>query len=66
MKAIVKFVKNIIKDELPSPLGRWNITYCNKQLKRKIDLSNEDHCGVCKEYITMKQRQINAIPKPIK
>ena len=29
------------------PLGRWNIEYCNKKINRKVDLSNEDHCGPC-------------------
>jgi hypothetical protein len=28
-------------------LGRWNIETCNKRVDRKIDYSNEDHCGPC-------------------
>ena len=28
-------------------LGRWNIDYCQKKINKKIDLSNEDHCGTC-------------------
>lgn len=31
------------------PLGRWNISYCDNTINRRIDLSNEDHCGVCNE-----------------
>jgi hypothetical protein len=31
-------------------LGRWNIEKCNKKIDRKIDLSNEDHCGPCGIY----------------
>jgi len=32
--------------ETPKPLGRWK-TENWSQTKRKIDLSNEDHCGPC-------------------
>ena len=28
-------------------LGRWNIDYCSEKINRKVDLSNEDHCGPC-------------------
>ena len=35
---------------LPEPkriLGRWNMEICDKKRNRKIDFSNEDHCGPC-------------------
>jgi hypothetical protein len=35
---------------LPEPkkiLGRWNMEICDKKINRKIDFSNEDHCGPC-------------------
>jgi len=50
MKSIIKtftqqiFGKNNIK------LGRWNVDYNNNNINRKIDLSNEDHCGPCGQY----------------
>ena len=28
-------------------LGRWEITYCKPTMNKKIDLANEDHCGIC-------------------
>ena len=28
-------------------LGRWTIDTCSQKMKRKIDQSNEDHCGPC-------------------
>jgi hypothetical protein len=28
-------------------LGRWNIEWNIEMIHRKIDSSNEDHCGVC-------------------
>ena len=54
MLSIVNRIKQIIAKELPRPLGRWNIDYCNKKLNKKIDLSNEDHCGPCGQYIMIK------------
>jgi hypothetical protein len=53
-------------------LGRWAIDYCDKKTNHKIDLSNEDHCGPCGQYmlgqneaninpIQIQPRQTNAI-----
>jgi len=50
MKFISSIIKKIIKDE-KKILGRWNIEYCDKKLNKKIDLSNEDHCGPCGQYL---------------
>ena len=25
--------------------------YCDKKMDKKIDLSNEDHCGSCGQYL---------------
>jgi hypothetical protein len=35
---------------LPTLVGRWRIENCNIKINRKIDLSNEDHCGPCGNY----------------
>jgi hypothetical protein len=51
MKYIITIVKKLWVKESPNPLGRWKIEYCNKTLNNKIDLSNEDHCGPCGQYI---------------
>ena len=57
----MKFITNIIKKFMirhdKKILGRWNIDYCNKKMDRKIDLSNEDHCGPCGQYILDKSTQ---------
>lgn len=46
-------------------LGRWNIDHSNKVIDRKVDLSNEDHCGPCGQYIMVKrEEQIKNQPKP--
>ena len=38
------------------PLGRWTITYDNKQLDKKVYYANHDHCGdiICKDPINIK------------
>jgi len=59
MNYIITFVKKIIPKELPKPVGRWRIENCNKQMNRKIDLSNEDHCGPCGEYMLEKTQSTN-------
>jgi len=46
-------------------LGRWNIDYCNKKMDRKIDLSNEDHCGPCGQYILDKSTNVKENDKPV-
>lgn len=43
---IKKFIQKIIKKDI-KPLGRWNIEKCDKKINKKIDFSNEDHCGPC-------------------
>jgi hypothetical protein len=49
MQKIIKKDKKI--------LGRWNIEHCDKKLNSKIDLSNEDHCGPCGQYILDKTKK---------
>lgn len=44
--------------DLPKPMGRWNIDYCNKKMDQKVDLSNEDHCGPCGQYAIMKTKPV--------
>lgn len=55
----MKFIKNMIQRifrEDKKILGRWNIETCNIKLNNKIDLSNEDHCGPCGQYILDKTK----------
>lgn len=55
MKYITNVISKFFKKELPKPLGRWNIDYCNKKMDQKVDLSNEDHCGPCGQYVVDKK-----------
>jgi hypothetical protein len=53
---IISIIKNLLTKNCskPLPLGRWKIETCNIKLNNKIDLSNEDHCGPCGEYVINK------------
>jgi len=53
MKIIINIINLFIKQD-KKILGRWNIEYCDKKMNHKIDLSNEDHCGPCGQYILNK------------
>ena len=53
MKFIRSIITKIMKED-KKVLGRWNIEYCDKKMNSKIDLSNEDHCGPCGQYILNK------------
>ena len=47
MKIFSNITKRFTNKEPKKILGRWNIETCNKRVDRKIDYSNEDHCGPC-------------------
>ncbi len=47
MKYITYLKNNFSYNQPIVLLGRWNIVYCDKKINKKIDLSNEDHCGAC-------------------
>ena len=57
MKFIKNFFQKFIKED-KKILGRWNIESCDKKMNNKIDLSNEDHCGPCGQYM-LEKTQIN-------
>jgi len=61
MKLIITIIKRLISKDIPIPLGRWKIENCNKQLDNKIDLSNEDNCGPCGQYVLEKRKLKNNI-----
>jgi hypothetical protein len=48
ISSLLKFLK--VKESIKPQLGRWNIDNCIVTTNRKIDLSNEDHCGPCGQY----------------
>ena len=54
---IKTILKKFIPKEVPKPVGRWRMEDCNIKMNKKIDLSNEDHCGPCGQYILEKCQQ---------
>jgi hypothetical protein len=51
MRTLISIFKNMGGRELPMPvLGRWNISYCNKEISRKVNSANEDNCFYNSEY----------------
>jgi hypothetical protein len=61
-KFIQSIFKKFVKDD-KKVLGRWNLENCDKKMNFKIDLSNEDHCGPCGQYILHKSTKENNIKK---
>jgi len=58
MKEIIIYILNkIIRRENITALGRWNLDYCQKRIKNKVDLANEDHCGTCSQYKVKKEKK---------
>jgi hypothetical protein len=47
MKVLTTLINNLFVKQPVVLLGRWNIVYCQEKINKKIDLSNEDHCGTC-------------------
>lgn len=54
MKYLISLIQRISGKELPKPVGRWTLDYCDTKLNNKIELSNEDHCGSCGQYAITK------------
>lgn len=50
MKFITTIIKKFMPKDVPKPVGRWRMEECNVKMDKKIDLSNEDHCGPCGQY----------------
>ena len=61
MKIITKLKQIINTKQSNILLGRWTITYCEKIINKKIDLSNEDHCGSCNNIKDIKHIDVKNI-----
>ncbi len=60
MKHFTKFLRTFQRHSEPKTvLGRWRIEQCEKKMSYKVDLTNEDHCGPCGNYILQKREQQN-------
>ncbi len=61
MKLITNFINKFFVKQQVVELGRWNILYCQEKINKKIDLSNEDHCGTCYTHNTYNTNNTNNI-----
>lgn len=61
MRFIVRFADRFLKKDIEKPVGRWFRDSCEKTIARKVDLSNEDHCGPCGEYTMKKMNSLTPI-----
>jgi len=45
---ITRIIANFAPAKNIKPIiGRWSVDYNINRINRKVDLSNEDHCGTC-------------------
>lgn len=56
MRLFIQIIKSKFLNENMKPLGRWKLDYCSKKMNRKIDMSNEDHCGPCGQYLIIRKQ----------
>jgi len=52
LETLKHFMRTILihvdrKPVQPPILGRWTLHNCDKKNSIKVDMTNEDHCGVC-------------------
>lgn len=50
MTLFAKFIARVLPKNIPTPVGRWRVEYCETRLDKRVDMSNEDHCGPCGQY----------------
>lgn len=71
-KIVPKRVVNIFSSDMHKPLGRWTLNHENiKNTHKKIDWSNEDHCGPCGHealdmYIKKNEEKLKELQNKVK
>lgn len=50
LQSIMNILRRFAQTDSKILLGRWGLNDCNKRVNKKVDLSNEDHCGPCGQY----------------
>ena len=59
MRALISIIKRKLVGFDVNPLGRWKLETCDIKINRKLDMSNEDHCGPCGQYMIPKIERFN-------
>ena len=50
LQSIMDILSKFARTDSKILLGRWGLNDCYKRTNKKVDLSNEDHCGPCGQY----------------
>ena len=64
-KAIINRISRTFEHKRPI-VGRWNNDYCEIKTSKKIDWSNEDHCGPCGNQEMHQQKKIERFLEKLK
>ena len=56
---LIRFLIRSLTTLEPRVLGRWQLETSLSTIHHKVDLANEDHCGICSEYRYSKVNEIN-------
>ena len=51
MRRLLSILQKFIPKQPIKPVGRWSNEYCDIKTSQRVDLSNEDHCGPCGQYV---------------
>jgi hypothetical protein len=52
---MIRYIYDYLNKNNIIRLGRWGLNVNKKQIDKRVDLANEDHCGKCGEYLLEKQ-----------
>jgi hypothetical protein len=63
MSLFAKLIARVLPRNIPTPVGRWRVEHCEIILDKRVDMSNEDHCGPCGQYAIEKLRDNKKIVK---
>lgn len=55
INTLFSVIRNSMRPDQKISLGRWNTIYNSNKINARVDLSNEDHCGPCGQYVINKR-----------
>jgi hypothetical protein len=60
---MLNILNKFIRKETKKVLGRWDVEICTTKINRKIDFSNDDHCGSCGQQYLLNDNLKNILVK---
>ena len=58
INTLFSVIRNSMRPDQKISLGRWNTIYNSNEINSRVDLSNEDHCGPCGQYVINKRTSL--------